>query len=172
MPAYLPTLNWPIYSGWTQFTPTIPKLYWDVYSQEQRIKQLCMDFHKTQCYLDNVAETTNEWSEEFSDALNAELEKMWLMVNSGYQAALQEWFESDLPEIIDNAVKMVFFGLNDDGYFIAYIPESWEEIQFDTGYDYSDQNTYGRLILDMYVTDTFQINEKPTNLIWEVANNG
>ena len=171
MPAYLPTLNWPIYSGWTAFTPTIPKMYWNVYSQEQRIKELCCNYDKAEQYLDYVAKLTNDWVGEYTDEVQAKLDMFEALIASGYQDALDAWIEKDLPEVISEATKMVFFGLNDDGYFIAYIPESWNEIQFDTGYDYSDQNTYGRLILDMYVTDTFQVNGKPTELIWEVENN-
>ena len=38
-----------------------------------------------------------------------------------------------MEEIIENyIVTMVFFGLTDDGYFVAYIPESWEDITFYT----------------------------------------
>ena len=146
MPAYLPTLNWPIYSGWTQFTPTIPKLYWDVYSQEQRIKDLCMNYYKSEQYLDMVAGMTNEWNTEFADKLNEELAKMWSLVNSGYKDAIDDWFENDLPELISAAMKMVFFGLTQDGYFCAWIPQSWQGIIFDTIQDYANEN-YGCLVL-------------------------
>lgn len=170
MPAYLPTLNWPIYSGWTAFTPTIPKMYWDVYSQEQRIKELCCNYAKCEQYLDYVAKLTNDWVGEYTDEVQAKLDTFEALVKSGYVEAIDRWIEEDLPGIIDTAVKMVFFGLTDDGYFTAYIPDSWHEIIFDTGFNYTDQNTYGRLMLDMYVTDTFQINDHPTDLIWEVQN--
>lgn len=166
--AYLPGLNFPIYSGWTQYTPVIPKLYWDVYSAEQRMKQLCMNFDKVEHYLDYMAETLNDWGIEFSDELNAQLTAMWDEVHSGYRDAIETWIRNDLPNIISVAANMVFFGLSDDGvHFTAYIPESWNAIIFDAGYNYDDKNTYGRLILEMYVTDTFQINGKPTELIWE-----
>lgn len=54
-----------------------------------------------------------------------------------------------MEDIINNAVRMVFFGLTDSGYFVAYIPDSWDDIQFNTtGYDYptTDYN-YGHLVL-------------------------
>lgn len=168
MATYLPGLNFPIYSGWTQYTPVIPKLYWDVYSAEQRMKQLCLSFDKVEHYLDYIAGMMNEWNIEFTQELQDELAKMWEQINSGYEDAIDEWFKNDLPGIIEKAIKMVFFGLSEDGYFLAFIPDSWNEIQFDTGYSYADQNTYGRLILEMEVTDTFQINDRPTDLIWEV----
>ena len=172
MASYLPGLNFPIYSGWTQYTPVIPKLYWDVYSAEQRMKQLCMNFDKVEHYLDYMADLMNQWNIEFTDEMNEQLTALWNTVNGDFKKDFDKWFNDNIESYIEQAAKMVFFGLNDNGYFVAYIPDTWNEIQFDTGYNYSDQNTYGRLILDMYVTDTFQINERPTNLIWEVADNG
>jgi len=38
-----------------------------------------------------------------------------------------------MEEIIEKyIVTMVFFGITDDGYFVAYIPESWDDITFRT----------------------------------------
>lgn len=55
---------------------------------------------------------------------------------------------ADFDEIISKTMKMVFFGLTDDGYFCAYIPDTWDDIQFDTGMIYGEPE-YGRLILEM-----------------------
>lgn len=169
MPQYLPGFNFPIYSGWTQYTPVIPKFYWDVYSAEQRMKQLCLNFDKVEHYLDYMSETLNEWGIEFTDELNDNLTAMWEEIHNGYREALAQWIKEDLPEIMSIAARMVFFGLSDDGeHFTAYIPDSWNPITFNYGANYSDKNSYGRLILEMYVTDTFQYNGHPTDLIWEV----
>lgn len=49
-----------------------------------------------------------------------------------------ENLDYDLAEkIITEAIAtMVFFGLTDTGYFVAYIPDSWSDITFETtGYD-------------------------------------
>lgn len=38
-----------------------------------------------------------------------------------------------MTEIITRYIAtMVFFGITDDGYFVAYIPESWDDITFYT----------------------------------------
>lgn len=146
MGTYLPGLNFPIYSGWTQYTPVIPKLYWDVYSAEQRIKMLCMNFDKVEHYLDYVATLMNDWNIEFSEEMQEQIASMWEFINDGYKKAISEWFKEDLPDIISAAIKMVFFGLTDDGYFCAYIPSSWNGIVFDTISDYLSDN-YGCLVL-------------------------
>lgn len=157
MGTYIPGLNFPIYSGWGQYTPVIPKLYWDVYSQEQRLKQLCMNFDKVEHYLDYVAELMNEWNIEFTDEIEAELAEMWRQIHEGYIDAMNEWFEKDF---FRELVKQVYFGLTDDGHFIAYIPESWSDIFFDTGFNYND-DTYGRLILRWDVDDEYPATQTP-----------
>lgn len=45
------------YSGFTQFTPTLPDFYWDVYSSEQRIKHICYELCKLHAYSDYLAES-------------------------------------------------------------------------------------------------------------------
>lgn len=44
------------YSCWTSFTPALPSFYWDVYSAEQRIKEICMELCKIDSYGDYLAE--------------------------------------------------------------------------------------------------------------------
>lgn len=68
--------------------------------------------------------------------------------NSMYEA-MKMWIQRNAFDIIGEMVKMVFFGLTNDGYFIAYIPESWNDIVFGTtGLDIliADMD-YGRLVL-------------------------
>lgn len=55
-----------------------------------------------------------------------------------------------LEKIISEAIKNVWFGLTDDGYFCAYIPSSWDTVQFrTTGLDINIavQPEYGHLVL-------------------------
>lgn len=48
------------------------------------------------------------------------------------EEALYKWVVDNTTEIIGRAIKTVFFGLTNDGYFVAYIPESWSDITFGT----------------------------------------
>lgn len=67
---------------------------------------------------------------------------------------VQDWIDnydtSFIEEIIAEYVKMVFFGLTEDGHFVAYIPDSWSDITFSTS-QYDDFTSiapdYGHLIL-------------------------
>lgn len=49
-------------------------------------------------------------------------------------------------DAISEVIKMVFFGLSDDGYFVAYIPNSWDCITFGTILD-CESPDYGKLTL-------------------------
>ena len=60
--------------------------------------------------------------------------------------AISAWVGANLEYIFDTVVRQVFFGLTSTGYFCAYVPDSWSEIQFDTGAVYGTAD-YGRLIL-------------------------
>lgn len=88
----------------------------------------------------------NQLKEEL-DLVQAELEK----VKNGeyvslYINALASWIDNNLQELVGRVVKYVFFGLTDDGYFCAYIPDSWKFINFDTIIDTSSP-LYGHLLL-------------------------
>lgn len=67
-----------------------------------------------------------------------------------YEDLLKAWIDTNMERIISYSIEQVYFGLTLDGYFIAYIPSSWDDIYFDTGADYSSDD-YGRLILGYYV---------------------
>lgn len=62
------------------------------------------------------------------------------------QKELEAWFTDNAWQIYQLIAKQVFFGLTDDGYFCAYVPDSWADIEFDTGAIYGTPE-YGRLIL-------------------------
>lgn len=65
------------------------------------------------------------------------------------ERSLKIWINRNLETLIGNAIKMVFFEINDDGYFVAHVPDSLSDITFNTtgldidvpGYD------FGHLVL-------------------------
>lgn len=65
-------------------------------------------------------------------------------------AAIKNFIVENFYDIVGDMAKMVFFGLTDSGYFIAYIPEGWDDITFNTTeYDITLalQPEYGHLVL-------------------------
>lgn len=124
----------------------LPQLYWDVMSSEQRIHAICKALEK-------LVEAVNENEEAAAKNAKAieELKALFdKFIESGfddyYAEQVAKWIDNNLQFIYDHTIKQVFFGLTSDGYFCAYVPESWKEIEFDTGANYGTY-TYGRLIL-------------------------
>lgn len=81
------------------------------------------------------------------ELLNSEFEK----VRNGqyaslYIEAMKNWIAENLINIVGQIVKFVWFGLSDDGHFVAYIPASWRFLTFDMVAD-PDSPDYGRLLL-------------------------
>lgn len=143
-----PDINrwFPYFAGFTEFTPTIPKLYFNVDSVEQRYFLLCKQLHKLICYVDFLGDKVNVTKEEI-DELKKQFQKF---IESGFEDYYVEkiyaWIDEHMEDLISRAIKMVYFGLNDEGYFVAYIPQSWNDLTFDTGIVFG-RSDYGRLIL-------------------------
>ena len=148
------------YVDFTPATWVIPSIYWDAFSPEQRYHELCKSLSKIISYCDYLGIECDDLG-RFYDELAADFEKF---KQSGfddyYREIIQQWVDTHMQEIIERAMKMVFFGLNMDGYFVGYVPDSWEDIRFDTGAVYGS-NDYGRLILSYYVNNESEIVEQP-----------
>lgn len=94
------------------------------------------------------------WIEQHEEEYN-ELKKIIDDFNDGkftddFIESLKSWIVNNVNDLISYAIKNVWFGLTDSGYFVAYIPDSWNDIIFNTiGYDIDieDSANYGRLVL-------------------------
>ncbi len=109
-----------------------------------------------QCY-NNMVDGYNkvaELSKDNASAISA-LQKADKDINTRIDDALKQietLIDNDtivqlVKQAIDSCIKTVFFGLNDDGYFVAYIPSSWDCITFGTIMDCDSEN-FGRLTLE------------------------
>lgn len=84
-----------------------------------------------------------------------ELNDIMQRINNGeLTPALREsiytWLKTNAIDIIGELAKSVFFEISDDGYWVAYVPESWSDITFfTTGLDIElpIQPDYGHLVL-------------------------
>ena len=93
------------------------------------------------------------WKEEHEQQYE-ELKKIYDDIVSGnfppsMIKALNKWMRDNALDIVGELVKMVFFGITMDGYFVAYIPESWNDIIFGTTGldDFPPGIDYGHLTL-------------------------
>ena len=128
----------PYFKFWCQ--KVIPLVYDDSLSYYE---VLC----KVVKYINELIESDKEIVDEL-DKVKADL------------AVVQEWIDKfDYEPLLKTVEEMVnkyitagvYFGLTDDGYFKAMIPEAWDKIYFrTTGYDYNTplQPEYGHLVLE------------------------
>lgn len=82
------------------------------------------------------------------DYVTEELEK----VKNGdyvslYLDSIQGWIDNNLQSLVGGIVKYVSFGLSNDGYFLAYIPATWDFIKFSTIND-PESKLNGHLVLE------------------------
>lgn len=57
-----------------------------------------------------------------------------------------EWADKNLPSMVCEMVRFVWFGLTPDGHFCAYVPANWGWLTFNTGTDITEPE-YGHLII-------------------------
>ena len=101
--------------------------------------------------------TIKEWIEQHQDEYE-ELKDLYDDIMSGdfpdsIKQAFSNWMQHNALQLVGELIQMVIINITDDGYMVAYIPESWEEIIFNTtglditiaGYD------YGHLVLSYNV---------------------
>jgi len=128
-----------------EFPYTDPNLYNDDWLLK-RMKELLAQ-------LDELEEWKSLWQTEY-----VEFKNLVSMIEAGnfpqsIRDAFYKWMSANALNIVGELVKMVFFGLTDDGYFVAYIPEGWDDIIFNTtGLDIIlPDYDYGHLVLSFNV---------------------
>lgn len=144
---YRSLMNMPYYVWHDQTYPfVIPAINWEVMSHEQRVQWLTCNIVGLIKYVNEQADAINLLDTDIEKLAN-EFEKF---KESGfddyYEEQVAKWIDEHLQFIFDKTIKQVFFGLTSDGYFCAYVPDSWSDIEFDTGMVYGEFD-YGRLIL-------------------------
>jgi hypothetical protein len=144
--AYVPPNPVPLWPAFFPSAPVVPKLYYDALSPEQRIKKLCEELHRLCEYANLLGENINldhaaieQLQSDFQRFIDGEYDQY-------YKDLIYKWIQDNFADLISAGVRQVYFGLTSDGYFCAYIPDSWDEITFDTGAVYG-RSDYGRLIL-------------------------
>lgn len=134
---YTPSYIVPFWN-FTDFVPTIPKLYWDVRSQEQRILNMFKLLDKLVNYVDMIASTYNQNADEIAalkkqlDGFDAEIKRMF----AEYETELNGKFDglvkdvnrlvSTLRDEIDDAYKRALEKANQytDTELESYVPKN------------------------------------------------
>ena len=81
------------YNFWNPATWTIPSLYWDTFSQEQRIHAICRQLSKVIQYADYLGVNTDDIAARLKAIEDGQLDEFIV-------AAIEEWFEENQPAIV------------------------------------------------------------------------
>lgn len=144
-----------IIKDYGDFDNTIKQLTKDYEDQLNQYKQATdkniSDFktaitNQQNTFESNINIKINELTDRVNDCY-AEVEKL---INGEYietyVQALATWIDNNLQVMVSKIVKYVWFEVNEDGYFVAYIPDTWDFIDFDTEMNPDDED-YGKLAL-------------------------
>ena len=78
---------------WNPATWAIPKLYWDAFSQEQRIHAICRQLEKVIRYADYIGVNVDDIAQRLQDIEDGKLDEFIV-------SAIETWFEENEPEIM------------------------------------------------------------------------
>ena len=89
----------PPFAMFTRFTPALPQFYTGVPTMEQGFKELCKNFHKMVCYVDNMADVQNLTSEEV-EQLQEDFKKFQASgFEDYYEQQLEAWVNANVANI-------------------------------------------------------------------------
>lgn len=104
--------------------------------------------------VNETLEALEAWKNEVNPTIE-DLKKLYDDMMSGklppaIQEGIRQWLSVNALDLIGELVKSVFFEINDEGYFVAWIPDSWSDITFNTteyDIDIPIQQEFGHLVL-------------------------
>ena len=104
--------------------------------------------------LNEAIAVLNTWKEETEPTIE-DFKNLYNAITRGHlpegmKEGMYTWLRANAADIVGDMIHLVIFNITDDGYFVAYIPESWNDIQFGTtGLDVITplQPDYGHLVL-------------------------
>lgn len=85
----------PRYFAWTPQDTTLPQLYWNVYSNEQRIHAICRELGKVIRYADMMGVEVSNIAKAINDIQEGKLDEFIV-------TAIAQWFEDNQPQIMQD----------------------------------------------------------------------
>ena len=123
----------------------LPAVYDDSLSYYEilaKVQQKCNELVEANNYM-------QEWQATQDEVIRELTQQVEDFINGGYRQDFdqfaQAWLQENIEQAIALGTHMVFFVLDDSGYFKAVIPQRWA-FTFGTIVDYDDPN-YGSLTI-------------------------
>lgn len=102
-------------------------------------KAICLELAELKTDYNTLKDDVDYLSNELDKVKNGDYVSLYL--NS-----IKNWIDNNLQELVAGIVKYVSFGLSSDGKFVAYIPKTWDFLQFDTIIT-PESELYGHLVM-------------------------
>ena len=119
---------WPRYESDADYTTNAPSYYDDLARKQKLIKELAIKIWEYDQILASKLKEVEDTLTKYSDILDGKIEDFDNIILT----KTKNWLDENMEDILTEAVQIVWFGLTDDGHFMAVIPENWKDIQFDT----------------------------------------
>lgn len=113
-------MTFPHWHNFTEFTPVIPALYWDVESEEQRTKALCKQLCKLINYAAKMGIAIDELQEQVTEIFDGRLDDF-------ITAKIEEWFQENQPELYNDVQDLLNRVTRLEGGYIAVCGDSFSD---------------------------------------------
>ena len=126
----------PYYNDDSDYTTNAPSYYDDLARTQELIKTLANRIWEYDQTLYEKLKLVEDTLKEYANILDGKIEDFDRIILE----KTEKWLAENMEDILTEAVELVWFGLTDDGYFMAVIPDGWKDVTFDT-------TEYGQLML-------------------------
>lgn len=125
---------YPKYERNTDYNTNAPSFYTKLAKIVESMKIMARRIEEYDDILESHIQEYKQKLDELIECTERELNKFREggYLEQLYLDSLENWIDDNLKEIVPRIAKFVWFGLTDDGYFMAVIPENWKDVQFDT----------------------------------------
>lgn len=118
----------PRYNDDSDYTTNAPSYYDDLARKQKLIKELAHKIWEYDQILHAKLKEVEDTLKQYADILDGKIEDFDNIILE----KTEKWLAENMEDILTQAVQLVWFGLTDDGYFMAVIPKNWKDVQFDT----------------------------------------
>lgn len=130
-----------LYGDYEDYTHKLEtKLTTEITNFENKMTKQQNDYQKKiDAQIKTVNDTVKKCYDEVQKLINGDYIE-------SYVTALAKWIDNNLQVMVSRVVTYVWFAIDENGYFVAYIPDQWDFVNFDTELNPDDED-YGKLRL-------------------------
>ena len=126
----------PRYNDDSDYTTNAPSYYDDLARKQKLLETLSNRVWEYDQILYAKLKEVQDTLTKYADILDGKIDDFDNIILK----KTERWLDINMEGILTQAVQLVWFGLTDDGYFMAVIPDGWKDVTFDT-------TEYGQLML-------------------------